>query len=211
MNKKQLEILISKLSDFSNPKASLCQYATPSWIVADLVYAAYLGNEITGKKIVDFCTGTGFFAIAAAIYNPKIVIAIDIDKQALQIAKQNKKFVEKILARKLKIRFLNKNVFNYKSKADTLFQNPPFAIEAKVPDIKFLEKAIETARVVYSLHQNGRAKNREFIKSIVLKKQARVVWVKNYSFIIPHQFGFHRKPKIKIKVDAYKIICQKNF
>ncbi len=205
MNKKQLEILISQLKGFENPKLKLCQYTTPSWIVADIVNIANLSGEIKGKKVVDFCTGTGFFAIAAAVYEPKIVIALDIDKEALRIAKQNKKLAEQILGKKLRIRFLHKDIFKYKAKAHTLFQNPPFAIEAEVPDIKFLQKAMEVASIVYSFHQNGRVKNRNFIAKIVEANNGEIVFVKKYSFPIPHQFSFHRKPKVKIEVDVYKI------
>ncbi len=94
-SKKELEILLSKFKSFEKPKAELEQYMTPSSIVAELLWTAFMDNNIRERTVADFGTGTGIFAIGASILGAKTAIGYDIDNGALKLARGNVKIAKK--------------------------------------------------------------------------------------------------------------------
>ena len=94
LSKKELEIKISKLKGFVKPKKELEQYITPDNIVAEMVYLAYIQGNIKNKIVLDSCSGTGKIAIAASFYEPKIVIGVEKDRDAVRAALENRKVMK---------------------------------------------------------------------------------------------------------------------
>ena len=78
------------MDDFYRPKIQLEQYCTPSDITCELFeILQFEHNAISGKKVGDFCCGTCMYSIAAAYFEPAKIVALDIDPDALAVAKEN--------------------------------------------------------------------------------------------------------------------------
>jgi len=91
------------------------------------------------KTVLDLCTGSGAIAISVAHYNDNIlsVVASDISKKALQVAKDNAT-TNNVLN---KMDFIESNMFDniIDKKFDIIISNPPYVTEK---EYKGLEKEI---------------------------------------------------------------------
>src|SRR5260370_36461053 len=88
-SKRQLEIQLGKLRILEKPNLKLEQYPVSSEAASELLYiAGFEHNDLDGR-VIDLGTGTGRLAIGAALMVAKGVVGIDVDEQALTLAKQN--------------------------------------------------------------------------------------------------------------------------
>lgn len=204
MRKKDLEIILQKIPPHLAPVAKLEQYTTPATIAADIVFSAYIEEDIAEKVVLDLGCGTGSFALGAALLGAEKVIGVDLDGNALTIAEGYAK------ALSLDISFLQEDVNKLElsmlptQEVDTVIQNPPFGAQksARRVDRLFLEKAVEFAKIVYSLHLS---KTEEFVTLLIEKLGAEVLWKKDYVFPIEHMFPFHSQEKVDYDVTLFKI------
>ena len=200
--KKELELVLEELEGVEKPKVSLEQYTIPSDLAAEILTIAYLAGDIKGKVVADLGCGTGKLGIGAAILGGK-VIAVDLDKDSLKVAKRN---VEKIKKKfKIKVMLVCCDIKDFWAKVDTVVQNPPFGTKRRHADRIFLEKALELGKKIYSLHNNGYKKTREFLTNFIEKRGGKVKKIIKYKFTIPHLFPFHEKPRKSYYVDLYII------
>jgi 23S rRNA (cytosine1962-C5)-methyltransferase len=76
-----------------------------------------------GKEVLDLCCYTGGFAVSAAKAGAKRVVAVDLDEEALETARQNARL------NKVKVDFLHADTFNYlrqsKDRFDVVILDPP--------------------------------------------------------------------------------------
>ena len=93
MKQKDLEILLTQLKTFDQPKIELEQYQTPPRIAAMVLWRAYQLGDIENKIVSDYCCGTGIFGIGAKLLNAKAVYGIELDTDAIKLAKKNSKQV----------------------------------------------------------------------------------------------------------------------
>ena len=85
---KKFESFLSQIDDFEKPKIQLEQYCTPFVITAGLFEIIGVNDDqINGKVVGDFCCGTAMYSIASSYFDPKKIVAIDIDEDALNIAR----------------------------------------------------------------------------------------------------------------------------
>uniref|UniRef100_A0A453QTE5 Methyltransferase small domain-containing protein n=1 Tax=Aegilops tauschii subsp. strangulata TaxID=200361 RepID=A0A453QTE5_AEGTS len=90
MKLKQLEGLLGGLTQFSDPKVELEQYATGPHIASRMLYTAENSfDDISGKVVADFGCGCGTLAVASALLDAEHVTGIDIDLQSLELAQEN--------------------------------------------------------------------------------------------------------------------------
>jgi len=87
----------------------------------------------------------------------------------------------------------------------TVLQNPPFGVQKRSADRKFLLKALQLAPRIYSLHKGGES-NRAFIKRFIEGHGGKVTGIFPMKLNIPKLFKFHTKRKYEVKVDLYRII-----
>jgi putative methylase len=68
IGQKQIEIILSQLLPYSNPKLKLEEYSLDSKSAAKILsVAGLIYNDITNKRIIDLGCGTGILAIGAAL------------------------------------------------------------------------------------------------------------------------------------------------
>jgi len=209
MNKKQVEIILSKLKPIEKPKLDYEQYSTPTYLAAEIVNLAWLNKDVENKKIADLGCGNGILGLACLLFKAKKVYFVDKDKDVLKIAKENFEWLKK----NFKIgeaRFFVKDVNDFNLKVDTVIQNPPFGLKSENKDLEFLQKALEIAKRIYSLHGYSE-KSRKFLKNFVEARNGKILLVKKYEFQIPRTFKFHEKTKYKYFVDLYVIEKTKDF
>jgi len=220
VRKLDLEKAISKIEPHPMPKAYLEQYTIPSDLAAEILYiATYVYDDIIGKTVVDLGCGTGRLAIGAAFLGARETIGIDIDKVAITVAQRN----AKKLGLEGKAHWIVGDIGVIAGSFDTVLQNPPFGVQRRRADRKFIKKSTELGHTIYSLHKSGK-RNQEFIKRLrrhgtrfiqvppspffkrfIEKHGGKIRAVYAMVMTIPWMFEFHRKRKHKFVVDLYVI------
>ena len=194
--KRHLEMMLQQIPPHKSPKVHLEQYTTPSNIASDILWNAYSLGDIKDKNVVDLGCGTGIFAIGAALLGASEVTGVDIDPEAVEIAR--------IQASKMGIEynmeFVSKDIQDFTGSADTVIQNPPFGAQKakrKEADRIFMTKSMEIAPVVYSFHI---LETEPFVERFFNKLGGCLTHKFCYSFPIPRTYHFHEKEKIDIDV-----------
>lgn len=202
MKKKELEIRLQKVPFFEKPIPHLEQYLTPASIVADIIFTASQFKDIENKIVVDLGCGTGIFSFGARFVNAKEVIGIDIDKNSIKIAKKHAKEVNQ------NITFLVQDVNDVKVKCDTVIMNPPFGAQKSSlkADRKFIEKAFEIGKVLYTLHLSETI---PFIEKMISSLNGEITYYKDYIFPIKHTFDFHDKETVNYNVTLLRVLTKR--
>ncbi|HDQ59621.1 MAG TPA: methyltransferase domain-containing protein [Candidatus Woesearchaeota archaeon] len=199
--KKELEIMLSAVQGFTAPKPELEQYMTPSSIAAQLLWVAHMNKHIQDKRVADLGCGTGILSIGAALLGARTVHAYDIDKQPLEIAKNNEEIIKKSIVPSGRIVWTQKDINSINEKVDTVIMNPPFGIQTKHMDRIFLEKAFELADNVYSVHSAGSAK---FLQKFSEEHGFNAVLFSINQLVLKHTMSFHQKEKYPIMVELWR-------
>ena len=218
IRKLELETFLSKVKAHPSPKPSLEQYTIPSDVAATILHiAAYTYDDLIGKTVLDLGCGTGRLAIGAAYLGAQHVVGVDIDKKAIKTAIKN----SSMFNLKEKIEWVTADLDAVHGKFDTVLQNPPFGVQKRGADRKFLIKALQVGKKIYSLHKSLH-KEKSFMEKL---KKVKVMPVSPSPFIrrltkenggeikatyamlmkIPHMFSFHTKEKHEFIVDLYVI------
>lgn len=220
IQKLDLETFLSQVKPHPSPKPSLEQYTIPANIAATTLYiAAYTYNDIVDKTVLDLGCGTGRLALGAAFLGAKQVIGVDIDKTAVKAAFKNS---EKT-GLKNSVQWIVADIGAIHGNFDTVIQNPPFGIQKRKADRKFLKKALQVGKSIYSLHKSS---NRDkaylkklkasrtntvlvfpstFIKRFVERHNAKIKAVYPMLMTVPHMFSFHTKRRHEFVVDLYVV------
>jgi putative methylase len=220
IRKLELELFLSQMESQPSPKASLEQYTVSEAVAARMLYlAAYTNGDIIGKAVLDLGCGTGRLALAASFLGAKSVVGVDIDKTAINTAVKNS---EKA-GFKTNLQWVIGDVKVVTGSFDTVLQNPPFGVQKRAADRKFLEKALEVGYVVYSLHNHPHTDKQlvkrlkatstgmlqavpsPFIKKFVERHHGMIKAVYAMPMTIQRMFDFHTKIKHDFVVDLYVI------
>jgi putative methylase len=214
VRKLDLEIAISKIAPHPSPKAYLEQYTIPPEVAAEILYmATYIYDDVINKTVIDLGCGTGRLAIAAALLDAKEVTGVDIDKTAIKQAIEN----AARLGLQARINWIIADIDAIRGNFDTVVQNPPFGVQKRKADQKFLEKALQIGKHIYSLHKGvktvGKQKGSQltpivtspFLKRLIEMNGGEVKAAYILLMNIPHMFPFHRKRKHQFAVNLYVI------
>jgi putative methylase len=201
VRKRDLERALSQIEAHPLPNAYLEQYTTPSKVAAETLYlAAYVYDDVIGKTVVDLGCGTGRLTIGAALLGAKEVFGVDVDGVAVRVAQKN---AEK-MGVKEKTHWIVADIDVVKGAFGTVLQNPPFGVQRRRADRRFISKSLELSSTIYSFHKGGES-NREFIKRFIERHGGRVTNIFPLKMEIPRMFKFHTKKKRSIQVDLYRI------
>lgn len=218
IRKLDLERFLTTIPPNPSPQASLEQYTISEHVAADILYlAAYANGDIVGKNVLDLGCGTGRLALGAAFLGAKTVVGVDVDENAVGIAAETAEKAEL----KTVTNWIVGDIEAVVGKFDTVVQNPPFGVQTRGADRKFLAKALEVADSIYSLHNHPETDERlirrlksihdtflqvepsAFIKKYVAERGGTILAVYPLLMPIPHMFEFHKKTKRDIIVDLY--------
>lgn len=218
VRKLDLERFLTTIPPNPSPKASLEQYTISEHVAADILYlAAYANGDIVGKNILDLGCGTGRLALGAVFLGAKSVVGVNIDEAAVVIAAESAENA----GLKAVTNWVVGDIDAVVGKFDTVVQNPPFGVQTRGADRKFLSKALEVGASVYSLHNHPetderlirRLKNSRgsllqvepspFIQRYVEERGGVVTAIYALLMPIPHMFEFHTKAKHDIIIDLY--------
>lgn len=197
MKKKQLEITLEGLDAYRSPDVTREQYPMPAPIAAELLYFALMQGDL-GGAVYDLGCGTGILAIGAKLLGAKKVAGFDSDAAAIKIARKN--------ARKAgaDVKFRVSDIKDVSGKVNTVVMNPPFGAQRKHADRAFLEKGLEIADVVYSIHNAG---STDFIKKFI--SPCVITHCIPVPFTLKRTFHFHKKDKVVREVELYRIRREK--
>jgi putative methylase len=220
IRKIELERFLSQIAPHPSPKARLEQYTSSEAIASSVLYvAAYANDDVIGKKVLDLGCGTGRLALAASYLGARCVVGVDIDKTTIKVACENS---EKA-GLKTTVQWVIGDVNAITGRFDTVIQNPPFGVQKRGADRKFLKKALEVSNVIYSLHNHPQMDKQlirrlkanpaniikvapsPFIEKFVESQNGSVKAVYAMLMIIPHMFDFHTKMKHDFVIDLYVI------
>ncbi len=195
--KKELELLLEQLEDLKHPSVVEEQYSTPPALAAELLTIAYLHGDIANRVVYDLGSGNGILAIGAKLLGAKRAVGIERDSHAVEVARRNSQKLD------VAVEFIICDVRAVHDKCDTVVMNPPFGAQraSRHADRVFLKKALEIAHVVYSIHNAG---SEQFLRQFV---QPATVTRFPASFKLKRRFWFHKKDKINMPVDMYRIVA----
>ena len=225
VRKLDLERFLSKVKPHSSPDVNLEQYTLSESAAATMLYlTAYTYSGIIGKRVVDLGCGTGRLALGAAFLGAENVVGVDIDKDAIKTAEENSKkagFHERV-------NWVAGDIDALAGHFDTVLQNPPFGVQRRNADRRFLQKSLDLADSIFSLHNHPNTDKRlismlkasggqplqieasPFLSQFIEKLGGKVEGVYALLFVIPHMFDFHTKAKHEIVIDFYVISRNSN-
>ena|SRR3989338_8568593 len=180
--KKQLEIQLSKLKTIINKNIKLEQYQTEGKIAADILWAAHNNNDIKDKIVADFGCGNGILGIGALLLGAKKVYFIDKDKESIEITKLNNKFNN--------AEYYECDILEFNKKIDTVIMNPPFGVQNRKADKKFLEKAFMLSKKIYSLHK---IESKVFIEKISQEYNFEIIKIIPFNLRLKKTYKFHKR------------------
>ncbi len=220
IRKAELELFLARIKPHPSPKAQLEQYTTSENAAAEMLYiAAYANDDIIGKRVLDLGCGTGRLALGAAFLGARSVVGIDIDRIAIAYAAESSKH----LGLEKNVQWITGDIQALKGKFDTVLENPPFGVQKRKADRRFLEKALEISNKVYSFHNHSnhdsilietlkaskgafvRVAPSPFIRRLVESKGGSITAVYAILMIIPRMFEFHTKARYTLLSDLYLI------
>jgi len=218
--KLKLEIVLSKIKPHPAPRPDSEQYTISADTAATMLYiAAYSRGNIVDRTVLDLGCGTGRLTIGAALLGAKEVVGVDLDRTAVKTA------FESAVATGVKDRtqWVVADVDSVRGCFDTVLENPPFGVQKRGADRKFLAKALELGKITYSLHKRPRGDSTfakslrksndgaievppsSFMKKFIEERGGRIEAVYALSMTLPHMFSFHTEEKHEFLVDLYVV------
>jgi putative methylase len=200
MKLKHLEMALQRLAGFTRPQPALEQYQTPAPLAARLLYHALMKGDIEGKAVLDLGCGTGILAIGAALLGAASVTGVDIDEEALAIARENADLLD------AEVMFLAADVREAGCReridtCDTVVMNPPFGAQKAHADRPFIDCALAVAPVTYSIFNAGSI---PFVEAYTAQK-AEVTEKIGGAFPIKRTFAFHTRDVQEIEVEILRL------
>ncbi|CAM9124559.1 unnamed protein product [Ectocarpus sp. 4 AP-2014] len=205
MKLKHLESHLQSVTTYSELGAEkvnieLEQYSTSAHLAARMVYTAeFEFGDIEDRSVLDLGCGTGMLGIAAGILGAGAVVGLDVDSGALSAAAENAESME------IDMDFVCCDVARnpcIPERFDTVLMNPPFGTRRAGIDVIFLERALEAAPTVYSMHKTSTRKH-------LLKKAEEwgvdITVLAQLRFDIPATYKFHKRRSMDVEVDLIRL------
>jgi putative methylase len=201
--KAALETQLAVVAGFENPRVGLEQYPTPPELAAHVVHVADLNGDIEGRTVVDLGSGTGMLTLGAALRGPERVVGVEIDREALETARENRRRVGTTTS----VEWVQGDATDPPLCPDgptTVVMNPPFGAqnESAHADRAFLATAAAIADVSYSIHNEG---STEFVEAFAGDEGGEVTHAFRAELTLDRQFPFHTEDEKTQAVEVYRI------
>ncbi|ELY99094.1 type 11 methyltransferase [Natrialba chahannaoensis JCM 10990] len=198
---------LESIADFESPSPSLEQYLTPPEIAAHIAHLAGLQDDLEGP-VIDLGTGTGMLASAAALAGAKQVLGVDLDPDALALARENAARVRADSQTDWVRADVSRQPlpfsFSRSAGSATVLSNPPFGAQRgnRHADREFLEAARSLAAVSYTIHNEG---SQEFVESYAADEGGTVTHAFRAAFPIERRFEFHTSESEELAAEVFRI------
>ena len=198
-----LETQLAVVAGFDHPRVSLEQYPTPPDLAAHVIHVADLNGDVEGRTVVDLGMGTGMLALGAALRGPARVIGVELDRDAIETARDNRIRV----GTKTPIHWVQADATRAPlclEEPTTVVMNPPFGAQRgnEHADRAFLATAAALADVSYSVHNDG---SREFVEAFAGDEGGEVTHAFEATFRLDRQFEFQESDAEDITTEVYRI------
>lgn len=202
-SRRALERELATLDGFESPRIDLEQYPTPPDLAAHLLHLADLRGDVTDRTVVDLGTGTGVFAIGAALRGAPRTVGVERDPSALEVARRN----ERAVAPTGRISWLLGDATRAPLCPPgpvTVLMNPPFGAQRGNvhADRAFLEAAARIAAVSYSIHN---ADSHDFVDAFATDHGGSVTDAFASEIALDRAFPHHEEARKVIDVEAFRI------
>lgn len=202
-SKRALERRLADLDGFTAPRLDLEQYRTPAELAASVVHRADLHGDLSGRTVLDLGSGTGVFALGAALRGARRVVGLERDAAALEIARRN----ELRLDASATVSWIRGDATNPPLCPDgsvTVLMNPPFGAQRGNvhADRPFLMTAGKLAAVSYSVHNGG---SRDFVEALAEDNGGTITHAFAARVPLPRQFDHHAEETREIDVEVFRI------
>jgi len=157
----------------------------------------YINNGV----VIDAGCGSGSLTIAAILLGLNYILAVDIDREALKLIRENlinfgiHQNVDIIQADFLK--------FNVNRRVEGVIMNPPFGTKTRNMDKRFILKAFTLANFICSMHKEG---NDKFFQRLSSRRGFFLIKLDRLRIVIKNMMPFHRKRKHVIYADQLLFI-----
>jgi len=202
-SRSRLETQLAVVAGFEHPRADLEQYPTPPDLAAHVIHVADLNGDVEGRTVVDLGSGTGMLTFGAALRGPARVVGVEIDRGALETARENAVRVGTTTpvhwvqadATRAPLRI---------AEPATVVMNPPFGAQdgSRSADRGFLKSASRLGRVSYSVHNEG---SRSFVEAFADDHGGTVTHAYAADLTVERQFDFHDEDRRDLPVEVYRI------
>ena len=199
-SRRTLARRLESVTDFAEPSVDLEQYLTPPDVAAHVLHFASLQGDLTDRLVVDLGTGTGMFAIGASQFAPERVVGLDVDAEALTLARAN----ERRVGGETQIDWVRGDAGRPPLEIDsaTVLSNPPFGAQRRHADRPFLESARALAAVSYTIHNEG---SQSFVESFAADHGGAVTHAFRATFDLEHRFAFHAEASRELEAEVFRI------
>ena len=201
-NLRELELAVQGIPGYRTPRLRLEQYVTDANIVAVAVWDAHMRNYLTNARALDLGCGTGRFALAAALMGAAQVLRVDIDQDAIGIARESAGSYNLN-----SVDFIVEDVRNLVliGKFNVVFQNPPFGIwTERGLDMKFLSTATKYGNIIYTIHKLSTL---DYVSNKVNSWGCTISVLDRVAITIPLMYKHHRRKAYKTEVFLARIEC----
>ncbi len=199
-SKKALAVLLSSLESFKSPKAGVEQYSTDSEIAAEVLWQAYMKEDI-GKMSVDLGSGPGMLGIGLLVLGAQKVYFVDFDQKVMETSKGNMAKVKSEYNIDGEAVFLWQDVNKFDEQVDLVVMNPPFGVKVRHMDKIFLKKAFKVGKVVYSFHKT---ESKKFLESFSKDNNFKITNTFDFNFPLKATMSFHSKRIKRISVSCFR-------
>jgi len=182
----QLIKALSQVQGFNTPRLELEQYDTPPDAAASFLLEAQRRGHIEGLRIADLGCGTGRLLVGAALLGAESVEGVEVDE--IPLAQAHQAAIEAGVQERC--RFTNSEVSHWQGQVDTVVMNPPFGSQRKRADRPFIERALNTAQHVHSLHL---AVNSNYWESTLARRNLTVEKVQRFNIKLPYTYPHHTR------------------
>eukprot|EP00163_Fabomonas_tropica_P021262 TRINITY_DN37279_c0_g1_i1.p1 TRINITY_DN37279_c0_g1~~TRINITY_DN37279_c0_g1_i1.p1 ORF type:complete len:223 (-),score=29.26 TRINITY_DN37279_c0_g1_i1:6-674(-) len=203
MKLKHLQSQLEDVQPFEKAKFALEQYPTTPHLAAHmLTFIDTEYDDIEDQVVCDLGVGCGMLSIGASILGAGACIGVDIDPDALEIAKHNLTRFE-VEADLVLCDLGTSSPFANRPVADVVLMNPPFGTKNAGIDTKFLTHAVSIARkAVYSLHKSS---TREHIVKTAERLGATCEVLAELKFNIGKTMAMHKQKNVDVYVDLVRL------